>query len=106
MVISVGVRRWTAMKGVNDGPGLSLAQLARLAERPDGAIDLSDQPEITDWSGAVHGDLYRPRKHPVTIRLDADVLAWFQSRARAEGGHYQTALNRVLREYMLAQRGR
>lgn len=96
------------MKKASEAPELSVAQLARLArlaERPDGAIDLSDQPEITDWSGAVRGDLYRPRKHPVTIRLDADVLAWFQTRAHAEGGHYQTALNRVLRDYMLAQRG-
>lgn len=94
------------MKKVSEAPGLTSAQLerlARLAERPDGAIDFSDQREITDWSGAVRGDLYRPRKRPVTIRLDADVLTWFQTRARAEGGHYQTTLNRVLRDYMLAK---
>ena len=52
------------MKKASEAPGLTVAQmarLARLAERPDGAIDLSDQPEITDWSGAVRGELYRPR---------------------------------------------
>ena len=54
----------------------------------------------------MRGELYRPRKHPVKIRLDADVLAWFQTRAQAEGGHYQTTLNRVLRDYMLARRSR
>jgi uncharacterized protein (DUF4415 family) len=32
----------------------------------------------------------------VTIRLDADVIAWFKGVAP----QYQTAVNKVLREYM------
>jgi uncharacterized protein (DUF4415 family) len=38
----------------------------------------------------------------VTLRLDADVLAWFK--AQAEGHSYQTEINRVLREHMMAAR--
>ena len=41
-------------------------------------------------------DLYRPLKKPVTLRLDADVLAWFKK----EGSRYQTRINRALRNVM------
>ena len=42
--------------------------------------------------------LYRPVKQQITLRLDADVVAWF--RANAPGGRgYQTEINRVLREH-------
>jgi uncharacterized protein (DUF4415 family) len=40
--------------------------------------------------------LYKPRKMAVTLRLDADVLAWFQRPGRG----YQTRINRALREVM------
>jgi uncharacterized protein (DUF4415 family) len=40
--------------------------------------------------------LYRPLKKPVTLRLDADVLAWF----RTPGRGYQTRINRALRKVM------
>ena len=53
-------------------------ELAALAKMPDSAIDTSDIPEITDWSKAQVGRFYRPIKQPVTIRLDADVIAWFK----------------------------
>jgi uncharacterized protein (DUF4415 family) len=66
--------------------------------RPDEAIDTSDMPEVTDWSGAVRGALYRPVKKPTTIRLDADVLAWFKAHGGERG--YQTRINRALREYI------
>jgi uncharacterized protein (DUF4415 family) len=39
---------------------------------------------------------YRPIKKPVTLRLDADVLAWFKK----EGDGYQTRINGVLRKIM------
>jgi uncharacterized protein (DUF4415 family) len=71
-------------------------ELAALAKMPDSAIDTSDIPEITDWSKAQVGRFYRPIKQPVTIRLDADVIAWFKETAP----QYQTAVNKVLREYM------
>lgn len=74
-------------------------RLQKLAEMPEDAIDTSDIPETPDWSGAVRGGLYRPRKEAITIRLDADVLAWFRS--HAEGGKgYQSEINRVLRQHV------
>ncbi|MGC2450251.1 MAG: BrnA antitoxin family protein [Candidatus Sulfotelmatobacter sp.] len=42
------------------------------------------------------GDLYRPLKKPVTLRLDADVLAWFKK----DGRRYQTRINQALRKVM------
>jgi uncharacterized protein (DUF4415 family) len=71
-------------------------ELAALEKLPDSAIDTSDIPEITDWSKAQVGRFYRPIKQPVTIRLDADVVAWF----KATAPQYQTAVNKVLRDYM------
>lgn len=60
-------------------------------------IDTSDIPEMTDWRGAVRGKFYRPVKEPISIRIDADVLAWF----RSQGEKYQSRINEALREYML-----
>ena len=42
------------------------------------------------------GVLYRPIKKPVTLRLDADVIAWFKKSGRG----YQTRINRALRKLM------
>jgi uncharacterized protein (DUF4415 family) len=41
-------------------------------------------------------EYYRPLKKPVTLRLDADVLAWF----KREGRRYQTRINQALRQVM------
>ena len=41
--------------------------------------------------------LYKPIKQTVTIRLDADVIAWFKQ--HAPNGHYQTEINRILRQH-------
>jgi len=46
------------------------------------------------------GSLYRPIKKPVTLRLDADVLAWFKKQGRG----YQTRINRALRKVMMEER--
>jgi uncharacterized protein (DUF4415 family) len=43
------------------------------------------------------GSLYRPIKKPVTLRIDADVLAWFKK----QGPGYQTRINQALRNVML-----
>ena len=75
-------------------------ELGRLAARPDDRIDLSDIPEVPDWSDGVVGKFYRPIKKPISIRVDADVLAWF----RTQGGKYQAVMNEALREYMARQR--
>ena len=74
------------------------AEIEALAALPDERIDTSDIPEILDWSGARRGALYRPVKQQITLRLDADVVAWFK--ANAPGGRgYQTEINRVLRKH-------
>ena len=46
------------------------------------------------------GELYRPIKKPVTLRLDADVLAWF----KRHGSGYQTRINQALRGVMMKER--
>jgi uncharacterized protein (DUF4415 family) len=79
-----------------------LAELKSLAARPDKAIDTSDAPEILDWSGAKRGLFYRPIKQQLTLRLDADVIAWFKHHG-ARGKGYQTRINRALREYVSGQ---
>lgn len=74
-------------------------ELAALARMPDDKIDLTDAPEIRDWRSAVVGKFYRPIKTPVTIRVDADVLAWLKRQGRG----YQTRINQLLREAMEAK---
>ncbi len=74
------------------------AEIKALAALPDEEIDTSDVPEILDWSGAKRGLLYRPVKQQITLRLDADVVAWFRANA-PDGRGYQTEINRVLREH-------
>jgi uncharacterized protein (DUF4415 family) len=44
--------------------------------------------------------LYRPFKKLVSLRVDADVLAWFQE----QGPGYQTRINLTLRKAMLENR--
>lgn len=76
-------------------------KLKKLAAKPDCEIDLSDIPEIQEIpSDAVIGRFYRPRKTPVTIRLDVDVVAWL----KATGQGYQTRVNTYLRHLMQESR--
>ncbi len=79
-------------------PPEMLEQLKRLEAMKDEDVDLSDMPEVLDWSNAVRGKYYRPIKKPYSLRLDEDVVAWFKSR----GDGYQTRINAALREYMLS----
>jgi len=53
-----------------------------------------------DFSGGVRGKFYRPRKVQKTLRLDADVVEYFQRRAREELRGYQTLINEALRGVM------
>ena len=77
------------------------ANLDELARLPEHEIDTSDIPEWTDetWKRAVRGRFYRPVKQAVSLRLDADVIAWLKK----DGEGYQTRANRMLRERMLAE---
>jgi uncharacterized protein (DUF4415 family) len=75
------------------------AELKSLTALRDEAIDTSDAPELIDWSGARRGLFYRPVKQQLTLRLDADVVAWFKNHTTSDEG-YQTRINRALREYV------
>jgi uncharacterized protein (DUF4415 family) len=74
-------------------------RLEKLSRRPDDQIDTSDIPELTEkfWQNAVRNPFYRPVKQQLTLRLDADIIAWL----RRQGRGYQTRANALLREAML-----
>ena len=76
------------------------AQIRALEALPDDQIDTTDAPEILDWSDARRGVFYRPVKQQITLRLDADIIAWFKAQARGGRG-YQTDINGALREHVL-----
>ena len=55
-------------------------------------------PEMFARAIAKEGLKPVPRKAMLSLRVDADVLAWF----RAQGEGYQTRMNALLRAYMEA----
>jgi len=66
--------------------GRKIALLKASADDGKRAHDLSDDL----------AQFYKPLKKPVTLRLDADVLAWFKKK----GPGYQTRINRALRTFV------
>src|ERR1700674_2581997 len=72
-----------------------------IAAKKDQDINFSDAPPVIDWSGAEIGKFYRPKKKPVTMRLDTDIIAWLKS----DGRGYQTKANGLLRHAMLHYKG-
>ncbi len=78
-----------------------LKELKALAALPDERIDTSEMPELTEEQlrHAVRGEMYRPIKRPVTMRLDADVIAWLKK----DGRGYQTKANSLLRKQMMRE---
>ena len=84
-------------------PALTKAQKAELdalKAAPDADIDCREIPELADsfWGNATRNPYYRPIKQQLTLRLDADVVAWFRRRTKGRG--YQTGINRALREHI------
>jgi uncharacterized protein (DUF4415 family) len=77
-------------------------EIETLKRMKDEEIDFTDIPETADWSKAVVGKFYRPIKKSLTIRVDADVLAWL----RGQGKGYQTRINALLRKAMQAASSR
>src|SRR5437870_6840049 len=55
-------------------------ELAHLTSVRDDQIDTSEIPELPPaaWKNAVRGRFYRPVKQAVSMRLDADVIAWLK----------------------------
>ena len=82
----------------NKPTGVSRRKRARLRRRvvKSGALGLSAPMRDAKLRNLKIEDLYRPLKKPVTLRLDADVLAWFKK----DGRRYQTRINQALRKVM------
>jgi uncharacterized protein (DUF4415 family) len=78
------------------------AELDALEAMPESEIDTTEMPPVTDWSKAERGAFYRPIKRPLSLRLDADIIDWFQR----QGSGYQTRMNAVLRAYVERHRDR
>ena len=72
----------------------------RLDAMTDEDIDFSDNPEMTAemFANAVvrRGLKPIPRKKQLTLRIDSDVVEWYQK----QGPGYQTRINALLRAYM------
>ena len=62
---------------------------------PDDEIDLSDIPEITDWSGVRMGLFYRPNWMDITLKLDEYIIEWFKG-GLADGETLGEAVNKAL----------
>ncbi len=71
-------------------------EIRNLKNMKDEDIDFSDIPELRGDEKFIVGKFYRPIKKSLTIRVDADVLAW----VKGQGKGYQTRINRYLREKM------
>jgi uncharacterized protein (DUF4415 family) len=72
-----------------------------IGAKKDADIDFSDAPPVVDWTKAEIGKFYRPKKQPVTMRLDSDVIDWLKS----GGSGYQTKANWLLRSAMVQMEG-
>jgi uncharacterized protein (DUF4415 family) len=79
----------------SSAPSKRKRKMTALAPLSDEQIDYSDIPKL---SAAFLGRMYRPVKRQMTVRIDADVLAWL----RSQGAGYHSRLNQVLRSAMLA----
>lgn len=62
----------------------------------DSDIDYSDTPELSEkfWANAKLAD--PGNKVPISMRVDANMLAWY----KAHGGRYQKLMHEVLKQYM------
>ena len=77
------------------------AELEALEAMPEDQIDFSDIPEMTDadWATARRGVLYRPDWQQITLRLDQNIVDWFEENAETPQAAHEE-INRVLAEHM------
>jgi len=71
-----------------------------LKARKDEEIDYSDIPALDEQFFKEARVVVPPGKKQITVRLDADVLAWM----KAQGKGYQSRINAILRAYYEAHR--
>jgi predicted DNA binding CopG/RHH family protein len=70
---------------------------------PDDQVDLSDMPEVTNWSGATRGLVLRPQLRLISIRLSAHDLAMANQLAFRKGMPYQTYIKSLLHESLVKE---
>ena len=51
-----------------------------------------------DFNGGVRGRFYEPKKIPVSLRLDNDIVLYFKKLASEQKVPYQTLINAMLRK--------
>jgi uncharacterized protein (DUF4415 family) len=81
-------------------PQMTSDEIRNLKGMPDQAIDYSDIPPLQGRKWTSPGALVSTEnKQQITLRLDAEVVAYF----RATGRRYQSRMNAVLRNYIRSQ---
>ena len=78
------------------------SDLKRLDAMSDANIDYSDIPALDTAFFRDARVVVPPRKKQLTVRLDADVLAWLQD----QGKGYHSRINAILRAYYEAHQDR
>ena len=95
------IARYSYEEAMNLGPGETDWERLRIMTDEEieaaAASDPDSVPFGLDWSDA---EVVVPKKQPVSIRLDEDVLTYFKE----TGPRYQTRINKVLRSYVKAQK--
>jgi len=86
----------TKAGGVSNRSRARRRAAGRRRKRVVNALSLSAPARDARLRDLKIGDLYRPMKKPITVRIDADVLAWFKK----DGRRYQTRINQALRRVM------
>lgn len=77
------------------------SDLKRLDAMTDADIDYSDIPP-TDEKFWANAEVFIGGKQAISLRVDPDVLLFYKE----QGKGYQTAMNRVLRQYMEAHKAK
>ena len=78
------------------------AKRRKARSRPGKVIELQASVEddlllLAEEDGGAESRWNRPRKRRISLRVDTEVVDWFQSR----GPGYQTRINRILRKVMV-----
>ena len=61
-------------------------------------FDDYEMEDSYDFSGGARGRFYEPKKIPVSLRLDNDIVLFFKKLASEKKVPYQTLINALLRK--------
>ena len=61
-------------------------------------FDAYEMEDEYDFTGAVRGRFYEPKKIQVSLRLDNDIVLFFKKLASEKKVPYQTLINALLRK--------